>query len=303
MRRSIAVWLLLVPLAALFPDVPVRQEQLIYSLIAFNGQDYAAAFAPESSDSVYLLAGHDSFLSLRKTFVYWWPPADAWQTDTGTLNVPIIGTLEVTDGRGEVRRMPLERYTVYNVRGDYELNWEVSVGDEADRVYRRSRELVESYLGQMEEYARNHDRYLAELRSLSTRIEELKAAGRDYAAVKERMDGLPAPVEPREPAEFQVLPTPVQQAYIVNLPPGRYRARLVNAEGKVVEGSEKTIVTHRARRVNGIGYEVIPSDKWTRPQESKTPASILYVDGSADLYLRVFYENEYNELAYARTVD
>jgi hypothetical protein len=45
---------------------------------------------------------------------------------------------------------------------------------------------------------------------------------------------------------------------------------------------------------------VIPGDKWTRPVESKTPASVLYVDGSADLYLRPFFQQEYNDLYYEK---
>jgi hypothetical protein len=35
---------------------------------------------------------------------------------------------------------------------------------------------------------------------------------------------------------------------------------------------------------------------------SPTPSAILYVDGSSDLYLRPYFEDEYNDLFYARTI-
>jgi hypothetical protein len=34
--------------------------------------------------------------------------------------------------------------------------------------------------------------------------------------------------------------------------------------------------------------------------ESKTPASVLYVDGSTDLYVRPFFQQEYNDLYYEK---
>ncbi len=78
--------------------------------------------------------------------------------------------------------------------------------------------------------------------------------------------------------------------------------RLLTPDGSIIEGSDKRVVAYRPRRTGGIGYEVIPSDKWTRPEESKTPASVLYVNGATDLYLRPFFEDEVNDLFYEKTV-
>ncbi len=61
-------------------------------------------------------------------------------------------------------------------------------------------------------------------------------------------------------------------------------------------------MAYTPRRTGGIGYEVIPGDKWTRPEESKTPASVLYVNGTTDLYLRPFFEDEVNDLFHEKTV-
>ncbi len=68
--------------------MPVRVEQLIYSLTAFNGSDYSSTFALQTADTIYLLAGTDNLLSVRKTLVYWWPITAEWKTDTDSLNQP-----------------------------------------------------------------------------------------------------------------------------------------------------------------------------------------------------------------------
>ena len=57
-------------------DVPVRMEQVIYSVVAFNGKDYSPTFVPAVSDTIYTIANTDNFFSVRDTFVYWWPPAE-----------------------------------------------------------------------------------------------------------------------------------------------------------------------------------------------------------------------------------
>jgi hypothetical protein len=92
----------------------------------------------------------------------------------------------------------------------------------------------------------------------------------------------------------------VEEAFILNLPVGEYSIRFFNTDGSVMEGSERKVVVFQKRRSEGTGLEVIPGDKWTRPVESTTPSSVLYVDGSSELYVRPFLEHEYNDLYYER---
>ena len=305
MRKAFAAVLLLAaPLALARADVPVRTEQLIYSVIAFNGRDYTPTFAPESSSAVYLMAGADSFISLRKTLVYFWPLTGRLQTDTQTLNEQLDGTLEVRDRRGKVlRSISLQRYTFFNVRGEYEQNWKVAVDADAEKEYQRYLSLYRSFMKSIDDYTRANTEYLAKLKEMSDRIESLKASGKDVRALQEKMSSVPRPRQPDEPADYVVPPAPLQQAFVVNLPPGRYRVRLINPDGSVMEGSDKRIICAAPRRSGSVGYQVIPSDKWTRPEESKTPSAVIYVNGSADLYVSVFYQDELNDLAYQKTLD
>ena len=304
MKRSLAcVLALCVPVAVSLAEVPVRSEQLIWSVLAFNGRDYAATFAPQSADTIYILSGTDNFLSARKTLVYWWPITTEWQTDTDSLNIVFPGTLELQDRRGQVRAFPLSQFTYFNVKGEYELNWKVLTGEPAKAELDRYATLYESYYTSVNEYQLKSAAYDDEMQSLTTRITKLREEGKDFAALLERMKTLLKPDAPQPPTYYVVPPSELQPAFILNGPPGLYSMRLRNLDGTVMEGSEKNVVAHGRSRTGGIGYDVIPADKWTRPVESTTPASVLYVNGKADLFIRPFFEEEFNDLAYEKTVN
>jgi hypothetical protein len=304
MKRLLAsLLLLLLPLASALAEVPVRTEQLIWTVLAFNGRDYSPAFAPEASDTIYLLAGVDNFLSARKTLLYWWPVTGEWKTDTESLNVQFPGTLKLRDRRGTVTSTSLQEYTYFNVKGEYELNWNVVTGEAARRELAKYAELYASYYQAAEDFQAKSAAYDEELQSLGARIQKLREEGKDFSALLSRMQTLPRPEEPAAPTYYVVPPAAMQQAFILNLDPGTYSIRLINPDGTVMESSEKKAIVHDRSRSNGIGFEVIPGDRWTRPESSVTPSSVLYVDGSADLYLRPFFEEEFNDLAYEKTIN
>ncbi len=282
-------------------QAPVRREQLIYTILAFNGKDYAATFARQGADSLYLVAGVDNFLTVRSAFVYFWPITQEWKTDTSVLDVPYQGTLELS-GRGlrEPRLIPPVRYTYYNTRGEYELNWKVATGAEADQAWQAYQKIMSDYYDRVQKYSQARAVYETMLNELTLRITKMRNQGQDVSKLVEVLQNLTSPKEPEFPKDYIVPPRPVEEAFVLNLPVGEYTIRFVAEDGSVVEGSERKVVSFRRRRAEGIGLEVIPGDKWTRPVESTTPSSVLYVDGSADLYLRPFFEQEYNDLYYEK---
>ena len=73
MKRAAAVITFLLALLPVFGQAPVRTENLIYSVLAFNGRDYSPTFVRAASGTIYLIAGVDNFLTVRKTLVYFWP--------------------------------------------------------------------------------------------------------------------------------------------------------------------------------------------------------------------------------------
>jgi hypothetical protein len=299
-RIFTVLFLLLASAAVLLAQVPVREEQLIYSILAFNGRDYAGTFTTKGADSIYLIAGVDNFVTLRKTLVYFWPITEDWKTDTSALNIPFDGRLLLVGSDGKPRNLESTPYTYYNVRGEYELNWKVAKGAEADAAWKRYQEIMDAYWASVQKYYQQRAAYEAMLNELTATITRLRDQGRDVTKLIEALRELKPPPEPQYPKDYVVPPAPVSSAFILNLPVGEYRLRFETPEGDLMQDSEIRLVVFDKRRAEGVGLEVIPGDKWTRPVESKTPASVLYVDGSADLYLRPFFQQEYNDLYYEK---
>ena len=295
-----AALVLLLGAAGLAAQAPLREEQFVYSIVAFNGRDYAGTFARREADTIYLMADVDNFITARNALVYFWPITGEWKLDLSELDVPFEGTLEL-GGRGrEPRRIGMTPYTYYNVRGEYELNWKVATEAEAEAVVQHSRELIAAYYDAVQAFQRERALYEELLNELAGVITALRREGRDVTALVAELEKLQPPAQPEPPDHYVVPPSTIQQAFILNLPVGQYDIRFLTADGEVMEGSERRIVTFARRRAEAVGLEVIPADKWTRPVESTSPASVLYVDGSTDLYLRPFYQQEYNDLFYEK---
>ena len=302
MRRLAILLAAVCGLSSAYGDVPTRTESLVYSILAFNGRDYAETFAPETAGTIYLIADTDSFLSLRKTLVYFWPLTGELKMDAANLDEELTGTLECTGPGRERRSVEPIRYTYFNVRGEYELNWRVARGADADAEMRRWQQIVERYRAAVEEYQGRAMAYEEQLAALTGRIQMLRDEGRDVTALVDQLTELKKPQQPVPPADYVVPPVDIREAFILNLPRGTYALRLRNSDGSIMEGSEKRLVVFDRRRAATVGYEVIPGDKWTRPVLSHTPSGILYVDGSTTLFLRPFLQDEYNDLAYQKAV-
>jgi hypothetical protein len=277
-----------------------RAEQLIHSLVVFNGSGYSRTFSAGSSDTIYVLADTDNFVTLRKTFVFYRPADDALQIDTTHLDVAVDGFLEIVGTNGDERSLQAVDYTYYNLRGDGAAHWRSATGPDAQHVYADYKERLRAYREGLDQYRLDlatHDYMVTELRR---RIEEQNRTGGDTAKLEEVLGELEVPTGPAFPEEYAAAPVRVDRAFVVNLPPGTYRARLVRSDGKVLQGSEKTIVAFGRFGDPTVGYEVIPGDKWNRPVESNAAGSVIYVDGSSDLYLVAYDQHEFVDLHYEK---
>ena len=277
-----------------------RDEQLIHSLIVFNGSGYSRTFSAGSSDTIYLLADTDNFVTLRKTFVFYRPADDALHTDTTLLDAPVDGFLEITGQGGAAQSFSMQDYTYYNLRGDGAARWRTATGPEAHRVYSDYTQKLRAYREGLDAYRLDRATYEYMVAELEKRIEQQSREGGDTARMEEVLRGLAAPARPEFPDEYAAAPVRVDRAFVVNLPPGSYRTRLVRGDGKVLEGSEKRIVAFGRFGEPTVGYEVIPGDRWNRPVESNSRHSVIYVDGSSDLYLVAYHQHEFIDLYYEK---
>ena len=294
-RAALACLLLTAALSVVHADVPLRVEQLIYSLSSFKGNGYSSTFALQTADTVYLLAGADNLVSVRKTLVYWWPLTAEWKTDAESLNVPLVGKLEMRGPGAAVHFLSLQRATWLGVRGadGGPGKWKVLTGPEADREVGARAVPVRCVF-------RRGPGFPGEV----TRVRRAGAGAGSPDPVPEgqgqgRIDGdgsPPGAAAPRRPVAAGCLPHRARAG--AGLVRGEPSSRAVlRAAGRAGGQGHRGLGQADGglcswRRTGGIGYEVIPGDKWTRPEESKTPASVLYVNGATGLYLRPFSEDE-----------
>ncbi len=106
---------------------------------------------------------------------------------------------------------------------------------------------------------------------------------------------------PVEPALSEIY-SAVGRGSVVNLPTGRYDVRMRADDGSIVPGSRRKLVVFEARR-RGLGYQIVPQEKWTRPVCTDEPEDVIYAREGTAFYLQPMEEREYNELDYARLVD
>ena len=285
---------------SLWADVPQKQEQVVYSVVTYDGAALQSTFATEYSDTIYLLSGVDSFVSVWKTLVYYWPITREWKTDSDTLDEQLSGSLVISGPQRRV--LPPVEYAYRSTTGRYGTSWELSTGDQARQELSDYQHASEALKQAVIAYTSLEDRLNVERGRLIDAIRSLVRAGKTGEAQRlvTRYNSL---VEPVAPAQLGYEVRPIQRAFDLNLPAGTYSMHMEDASGGTLEGSEKRLVVFAARNAGSIGYDIIPGDRWTRPQESSSAMETLYVSGTSDLYLRPFEQTELNDLDYSRMVD
>lgn len=302
-RVCSCLFLLLFLTGSLLAEVPNRMEETIYSIAAYSGKDYALTFAKEDASSIYVHADYDNFVSLKKNFIYFWPITDQWMVDDSILDITYKGTVEITDKKGNVTSIEPVDYTFFNMRGTYDNNWHVKTGSEAEKEWNSYVDLVLAYQEAVSNYNRAYTAYQQRTTELFNQILLLRSEGKPYDHLLAEMETLRQPTEPDPPKKYTVPPVRLQKGYPINLPEGEYSILLKTPAGNILEGSEKTLISISGRRTNSIGYEIFPAVRWTQPTNSTTLASVLYVDGSSDLYVRPFFQTEYKDLQYNKLIN
>ena len=97
------------------------------------------------------------------------------------------------------------------------------------------------------------------------------------------------------------MPMPASRATrpCVSLPAGTYTVRVRGADGEIVPGSERELVSFGPLD-RAIGYVLRPEDRWTRPLVSFAPDETIYTTGRTDLFLEPVPVVEYDAGRYAR---
>jgi hypothetical protein len=287
-RRRVALLALLV--VALLPtgaagQVPERERRFVWGLNMFNGIDFSTGFAPPSAEALYVLAERDSAIDPKMTDVYFWPITNEYRGDFATVNEVVEGTIEISrDGR-VIANEAITEYVLQFDRANQMAGGKIFFGEEA-----RARQ---------DEFGRAREAYVASLHAHSEATARYMEGVEEIRRRTEAGETIVPEDPPKLPPPFTLYSTELLRGFRLNLPPGEYRIRLLDPGGAVVPDSEKRLHAITPRR-QGVGYKVVPQEKWTVPEQADDPSHTVYTVPGGVVYLKPYLTAEYNALEYAR---
>jgi len=278
-------------------QAPLFREQLVYSLTSFNGFGFSKSFCPQSEDTMYFIADVNSVVSPRKTIVYYWPITRRYMAGFSTLNEEVPGELEIWQGGRLIRTMEKQKYVLYYPEGYWSEKAIIYLDDEAQEYYDQYKAAVDEFNQKLKEYYQAMEYYQQQVNKFFEEVRQRREAGETGPL------DIPIPQQPEPPEFVKFYVTEPTEGFILNLPVGNYEIRVRLEDGTIFEGSEKKLVTFTSRRQEGVGYEIIPGNRWTRRENCDDPSWIIHAVGKNELYFNPFYQEEYNELYYNKLQD
>jgi hypothetical protein len=295
----ISLILLLIPMALVQAQAPVMEEQMVYRLRLFDGKGHASSFCPRTEKALYFIADSDNICLPTMTLVYYWPLTRRYKAGLKTLNEPVEGVLEILRGGKVIQEFKPRTYTFSHARQWYAGPSEVLLDEKAKERYAQYQQAVKNYTDQLKRYYEDRREYRRKMEEFVAKAGEPGNSGR----TQEQGKKIPVPERPSLPAAPDFYVEDLGQAYIVNLPAGKYEIRIRSSDGTIVEGSERRLNSFTHRRSGKVGYEVASAKRWTMPETSSDPAEIIYLGGKETLYFRPYLETEYNHLYYSKLLD
>jgi hypothetical protein len=269
--------------------LPKKERQLVYAINPFVGWEYADAFAPQRTQTIYLIENIDNIITPRYTDVYYWPITGEYMADWSSYSQDVQAKLEIIKDGKVIDRLELDDYTFYYIGGVGGAQVLVT-GEKAVEAYELWEELFNQYL----QDSVNYNRVL---------LPEYDAEVNRITATYTKM-GIPipedeVPIEPRAPQAPNYWSMPTNKGFAINLPAGGYQIRLVDDAGQVIPDSHKNLVVFAQRR-EGVGYIMRASDKWTLAFDSNDSSQAVYLNGNQIFYVEAYNSAEFNRYYYMR---
>jgi len=285
---SVFIVCLAITTGSVLAAAPVKEKQIVYGLTPWDGKEYSGTFAPQVVDTIYLLADVENIVNLMETEVYFWPITGEFMADWFGHREVIEGTLRVSENGKEVATYE-KRFYAYSYPEGYGKKVDLLLDERAQAGYEDYQDAMDAYWDASSEY-RDAKAEWDEL--MSKILKEVQETGQ----YKKEAEIPKPPKQPEAPKYYVSKP---KDSFIVKLPAGNYTVEVVDRDGQVVPGSKKRLVVFKERR-EGIGYEIVPESKWTRPVNSDDPSQLMYAEGNRTIYVKPFYEKEYDRYFYTK---
>ncbi len=261
----------------------------VYAVTLNDLTSFKSALITQHSDTIYMMADVLGVIAPRETRVYYWPLTNRYLADWPTLNQLIEGELEVFQDGRLVTTVPLKDYVVQYDNNNVSGSLGLFTGQDAINMYEKFQIAQQQYQQAMFDYYDAKNAWTEEMDKIYQQIA-------DGATI----DNFPK--EPATPEDFTIYSSPLVKGYPIKLPEGKYSIRTKLANGTIYPGSEKNLVMFRERR-KSVVYGVIPESRWTKPAQSNTTNSVIYVYPDTNIYLQPAFGSEYQDLSYTRMTD
>jgi hypothetical protein len=265
-------------------------EQLVYWPLVTDGNEYRRVPYPQQAGSILVLADTDVVLEARRAPVAYWPITGEYLADLSQRPPDVAGSIEIVDRSGEVTVLTPEPYVVWHPMGVGVGPAELVHGDNAVRFYQGYVQAARTAAGKEQEYQRIVGAHRAAVEAWIRMAAERR--GQDMPAPPPEFD-----VEQPEP--LHAFATEPQEAVVLSLPEGDYTLRIRSADGDILPGSERALVSFGPLD-RAIGYVLRPEDRWTRPVISFAPDEAIYTTGGTDLFVQPVPVVEYDAGRFGR---
>jgi len=267
------------------------EEQMVLWPLVTDRIEYRRVPYPRQAGPIRVIADTDVVFDVRRATVSFWPITREHLSDFGPTDEEefVEGSLEIVDSSGEVTVVEQETFVEWRPDGVTGQNSQILVGERATRQY-------DTYVEEARAAGDAQRRYQAQ-------IAEQDAAARAWARAAARDPDNPPPapefeeLEPPDP--YRAYATKPRPAAVTSLPEGRYTVRLRGADGEIVEGAQREVISFGPLG-RGVGYLVRPELRWTQPVDSYGPSDTVYTTGNQALYLTPVPVEQFNAANFAR---
>lgn len=267
---------------------PKKEHQFVWSLSPWTGKEYGGSFAPRQVNTIYVLADVTNIMNSLRSEIYYWDITQEYMADWFGSKEEVDGKLEILRG-GSVYKTVEKTPYVYSYPEGYYSKVDLVTGPEAPEAFARYEKLQDDYYDAVSAYYDAQAKWQEKMDKL---LERVRKTGK-YAKPEE------IPASPQQPEAPKLYVTSPVEAFVFELPAGKYRVRLVDSNGQVVPNTQKNLVVFSPRR-SGVGYEIIPESKWTKPVLSDDRSQVLYLEGRRTFYMKPAHELEYNQYEYLK---
>lgn len=257
---------------------PTKVQQFVYGVNLYQGKGFSGTFSPRIEKDISIVANQGNIISPKVSLVYWWPITSEYMADWETMNQSVGGSLQILKDDKVIKTLKKRDVGFYYPNGPYDDECTLLLDKKAKDEFTDFNKTIDRYYEARAKYYQDQQAYEEAI----TQLLEDRQAGKTVGKIPKM------PKEPQPPSFYVSEP---YQAFVVNLPVGSYKMRLVDSEEKTVKDSEKNLRVITPRR-KGIGYDLYSESKWPEGLKADQPSNTIYFVGKKVLFFNPFKSEE-----------